>query len=185
MYVVLGALLGALGMAFKHYIPVIGSYLRLVAGLLLIFMGCYIAGWWMGLRRFESFLYGLFKPMASFQSVHWRLPAAVKLFLTGVAWGCLPCGLVYTMLTLAMTTGSLKGGALTMLVFGMGTMPILLLTGALADRMMVIVRQKFVRSLMGLLIIVFGLWTLAGTYGTGGQHQHQHGMVLEKFTDWV
>ncbi len=185
MYVLLGAVMGTLGMTFQQYIPVIGSALRLASAILLVSMGCYIAGWWLGLRRFENFGYRLLKPIQGAQLARWPLPGSAKLFLTGVVWGCLPCGLVYTMLTLAMTTGSLKRGATAMLVFGLGTMPILLLTGALADRMMLIVRQKFVRSLMGLLIIVFGLWTLFGAFGTGEQHQHHHGMVVESFTDYV
>ena len=185
MYILLGALLGILGMTFQQYIPVIGAVLRIVSAILLVCMGCYIAGWWLGLRRFESLAYRLLRPLQGIRPANRPWPGPVKEFLTGIVWGCLPCGLVYTMLTLAVTTGSLQQGAATMLVFGLGTMPILLLTGTLADRMMLIVRQKAVRSVMGLLIIVFGLWTLFGALVTGGQHQHLHGMAAERLTGQV
>lgn len=178
MYVLLGCGFGALGMTFQHLVPLIGTSLRIIAGVLLVCMGLYIAGWWMGLRTFEHLVYGLFKPILGVQSMRWSMPEPIKLFMTGVLWGCLPCGLVYTMLTFAMTTGSIQGGGMIMLAFGLGTIPILLLTGAFADRMMLVIRQQFVRSLAGVLIILFGLWTLGGVVGTGTAHQHQHSSLM-------
>lgn len=50
-------------------------------------------------------------------------------FLTGILLGFLPCGLTYAMLMNAAASGSGAEGALIMLVFGLATFPILLLTG--------------------------------------------------------
>lgn len=41
----------------------------------------------------------------------------------GLAWGFLPCGMVYGALFYAMMTGSLTGGASVMAGFGLGTLP--------------------------------------------------------------
>lgn len=50
-------------------------------------------------------------------------------FLLGLALGCLPCGLLYAAVAAAAATGSLAGGALAMLAFGMGTVPGLVVVG--------------------------------------------------------
>ena len=55
-----------------------------------------------------------------------RRPAAQ--FLFGVVNGFLPCGLVYSALSLAVAVASPGWGALTMLAFGAGTLPALSLT---------------------------------------------------------
>lgn len=48
-------------------------------------------------------------------------------FALGVVNGLLPCGLVYAAIASAAATGSYFSGALFMLVFGVGTLPLLLL----------------------------------------------------------
>lgn len=54
-------------------------------------------------------------------------PSAV--FVAGLVNGMLPCGLVYGYLALAASTGNLFDGAGTMLLFGVGTLPAMVLTG--------------------------------------------------------
>jgi sulfite exporter TauE/SafE len=52
-----------------------------------------------------------------------RLPQA---FALGAIWGWMPCGFVYSVLLLAWLSMDPLRGALTMLLFGLGTMPALL-----------------------------------------------------------
>lgn len=58
-----------------------------------------------------------------------RLPGHVGVFLAGIATGFLPCGLVYGFLAQAAATSSIHYGALTMLAFGLGTVPLMVATG--------------------------------------------------------
>lgn len=51
------------------------------------------------------------------------LPQAVA---AGLAWGWIPCGMVYAALPLALTAGDAAGGMAVMLFFGLGTLPNLL-----------------------------------------------------------
>ena len=51
----------------------------------------------------------------------------------GFLWGCLPCGLVLTALLTAAVTSSPLYGALTMVTFGMGTWPVALGVGWMAQ----------------------------------------------------
>jgi sulfite exporter TauE/SafE len=50
--------------------------------------------------------------------------------LAGVCTGFLPCGLLYGMLTLAASTQQALLGGLVMLVFGLGTAPLMMLVGS-------------------------------------------------------
>jgi sulfite exporter TauE/SafE len=60
------------------------------------------------------------------------LLAATRLrnvFLGGVVNGLLPCGLVYAYLALSASSGDMLQGWLTMALFGLGTLPIMILVG--------------------------------------------------------
>ena len=81
------------------------------------------------------------------------------LFL-GMLWGWIPCGLVYSVLIWSISAGSIVEGALLMLAFGLGTLPNLLAMGVIAEKLMAFVRQPATRQVAGLLIILFGVYTL-------------------------
>jgi len=53
-----------------------------------------------------------------------------------------------------------------MLAFALGTWPVLLVTGLAAQRLTALLRRAGIRRASGLLIILFGLWSLPGP------HQH-------------
>ncbi len=77
----------------------------------------------------------------------------------GILWGFLPCGLVFAMLVLAARTQTIWGGALTMLFFGLGTVPTLLGFGLAANLLSPKLRgglQKFA----ALLILLFAVQTI-------------------------
>ena len=50
-------------------------------------------------------------------------PGPASRLLVGLCWGLLPCGLVYTLLLAAASTGSVPAGAAIMVAFGLGTLP--------------------------------------------------------------
>ena len=74
----------------------------------------------------------------------------------------LPCGLVYaTLVWLLATADPLRGGAL-MAAFGIGTLPMLLALGSVADKLLSLTHRPRVRQISGSVIIVMGLLTLFG-----------------------
>ncbi|MGN8260365.1 sulfite exporter TauE/SafE family protein [Pseudomonas sp. SMSB3] len=159
-----GLLLGMAGVALANSPG--AMLLRVIAALLLIAMGLYLAGWWSGLTRIEALGRGLWRhiqPQASRLLPVSSVPRAV---LLGALWGWLPCGLVYSTLLWAASQGNAGYSAALMLAFGVGTWPLLLLTGLAAQRLNTLLRQRRVRVVSGVLIILFGLWTLPGP------HQH-------------
>jgi sulfite exporter TauE/SafE len=68
----------------------------------------------------------------------------------------LPCGLVYSALLVTASSGGALPGALGMLLFGVGTIPALLVIGIGAGALNVRTRQVLAHS-AGFLIILIGL----------------------------
>jgi len=77
----------------------------------------------------------------------------------GILWGFLPYGLVFAMLVLAARAQSLLGGALTMLAFGLGTVPTLLGFGLAANLLNPKLRGRL-QSLAALLLMLFAIQTV-------------------------
>jgi uncharacterized protein len=76
--------------------------------------------------------------------------------LLGALNGLLPCGLVYSALLVTATTGGPLPGALGMVVFGLGTLPALLIVGMGAGALSPRVRQTLGR-VAGVVIVLVGI----------------------------
>ena len=163
-YALAGLLLGLAGWAVGNSPLAMG--LRIAAGLLLIAMGLYLAGWWSGLTRIEAVGRHLWRHLQPFTRHFMPVSSIRRAFCLGAIWGWLPCGLVYSSLLWAASQGSALESGLLMFTFGLGTMPVLLASGLAAERLSRLLRQRGVRITGGLLVILFGIWTLPGP------HQH-------------
>ncbi|MEX6502754.1 sulfite exporter TauE/SafE family protein [Pseudomonas zhanjiangensis] len=163
-YGVAGLLLGLAGWALASSPAAL--VLRVAAALLLISMGLYLAGWWSGLTRVEALGQGLWRHIQPLTRRFMPVDHAGKALVLGGLWGWLPCGLVYSTLLWSASQGDALDSAALMLAFGLGTLPVLLATGMAAERMIALLRKRGVRTAGGLLVILFGLWTLPGP------HQH-------------
>ena len=163
-YATAGLLIGLAGWAVAN--SPAAMFMRIIAGLLLISMGLYLAGWWSGLTRIESLGRGLWRHIQPIANKLLPVSSLPRALLLGALWGWLPCGLVYSTLLWAASQGNALDSALLMLAFGLGTWPVLLATGLAAERVTALLRKRSVRMAGGLLVIVFGIWTLPGP------HQH-------------
>ena len=90
-----------------------------------------------------------------------RLPQA---FALGAIWGWMPCGFVYSVLLLAWLSMDPLRGALTMLLFGLGTMPALLLSAYGTAGAMRVFGRAGARSAMGMALLVMAVLTLGGPW---------------------
>ena len=139
----------------------------IVGGLFMIALGIYIGGWMQTLaylERLGGYFWKLVEPLGRrFMPV--RSP--VQALGLGFFWGWLPCGLVYSTLALAATSGDATTSALLMLSFGVGTLPVLLLVGGFAERMQYFTQNKWTRYVAGILLIAFGVMILARALSGG------------------
>lgn len=163
-YACAGLLLGLAGWAVASSPAALA--LRVLAALLLIAMGLYLAGWWSGLTRIEALGRGLWRHIQPVASRLLPVSSMPRALLLGALWGWLPCGLVYSTLLWAASQGNAGYSAALMLAFGVGTWPVLLATGLAAERVNALLRRRSVRVAGGVLVMLFGVWTLPGP------HQH-------------
>lgn len=134
-YVALGAIAGAAGgAALGTEWAALQRGLYVLANGLLLALAFAIAtgrGPFAAVERAGLALYRRMLPVAARFGKPSGLPAR---FALGLVWGLTPCGLVYSVLPVAMLSGSSSQGALVMLLFGAGTVPNLLGAGFLLGR---------------------------------------------------
>ncbi len=166
-YATAGAIAGALGeasMALSGQLPV-RTVLYLLANLMLIALGLYLMGVTRALAFSERFGQKLWRHLQPLSRRYLPARTVAQAFPLGLLWGWLPCGLVYSALTTALSSGSAVHGAGLMLAFGVGTLPNLLLAGLLAARLQAWARQPLLRVTSGLFILGFGVWGLIAVSG--------------------
>ncbi len=173
-YAVAGALIGGLGTLLQGPAGILGPGLRIFAGLMLIAMGLYLAGWWRGLVHLERLGGHVWQYLQPLGNRLMPVTRPSQALLLGALWGWLPCGLTYSTLTLAAATGSWHQAALVMASFGLGTLPVMLASGVFAHRLKGWIQQKRVRGIAAMLVIGFGIWTIASPLGhmTAGHTAH-------------
>ena len=143
--------------------------LRFFAALMLIAMGLYLTSWWSGLRHLERAGNRVWKHIQPKLSALMPVTSAWRALLVGCLWGWIPCGLIYSTLAWAATANDWQQSALIMFSFGLGTLPAVLATGIFLEGFKKLMQLKGVRISAGLLIILFGIWTLP-LHGGHGQH---------------
>ncbi|MCP5268848.1 MAG: sulfite exporter TauE/SafE family protein [Zoogloeaceae bacterium] len=165
-YTLAGAIVGALGglsLALSGQLS-LRIALYLAANLMLIALGFYLMGFTRALAFTERIGQHLWRRVQPLTRRFVPAKTALQAFPLGMLWGWLPCGLVYSALATALTSGSAAQGGLMMLAFGLGTLPNLLLAGFLLARLRHWVQRPLVRVAAGALVAGFGVWGLIGVW---------------------
>ena len=153
-YGIMGALFGLLGqglylIGFQQKVSVIMGGLMIISVMFpALFKNQYsLNKSWLGfIGRLKKSIGKLFT-IRSFSS----------LFFIGLLNGLLPCGLVYMALAGAIGTGETIQGSLYMLVFGLGTIPMLLFI-SLAGNMLSLAIRKRINKLIPILVVLVGIF---------------------------
>ena len=151
-YTALGAAFGALGMVLTYTLSM-KSMLFTMLGLVVALLGLNMWG-----------LLPALPTLPGEQGTACRLPDRLRRqtpLLVGLLTGFMPCGALYAAWLCAMSSGSTAKGALLMLAFALGTVPLILLfasLGALLPRGW----TKYLRKLGAVLVTSMGLKMLIG-----------------------
>ena len=114
-YALAGALLGAFGFVLSNWLGMAGRVsLRILAGLLLVGLGFSVADWWAGMHKLELLGAKFWRHLAPWMARLQPIDSVGKALLLGFLWGWLPCGLVYSVLATAGSSGSAGAGARAM-----------------------------------------------------------------------
>ncbi len=146
-YTVLGGVIGAIGSVFALSLTT-KALLQILAGAFMIVMGFNMAGF----KAFRKLQIKLLAPVCSLKSI----PKAKTPFLVGILNGFMPCGPLQTMQIYALGTGSALSGALSMLLFALGTVPLMLSFGVLSSLLSKGYTKKILKF-SGILIVLLGL----------------------------
>jgi len=167
-YAAAGAAAGSLGAAAyaAGALPA-QAMLHLAANAMLVLVGLYLAGADRLLSPLEALgmpLWRRLQPLAARLLKARTQPAPfsrmlARAYLAGLAWGWLPCAMVYAALAAAAFSGGAVQGALGMAAFGLGTLPFLLGAGWLASRL------RAWRRIAGAAVLGFGVYGLAQANG--------------------
>ncbi len=95
-----------------------------------------------------------------------------RALLFGMLWGWLPCGLVYSALILSLSTGTALEGMLTMMFFGIGTLPGMLTIGYFSDYLKRLKTNIKFRWVTASLMILIAISLPASTIYFSSHHDH-------------
>jgi sulfite exporter TauE/SafE len=151
----------------------VGRWLRLLTALMIFMIGLRFLFDFRGLELIERGGAGLWKKIMPIALRAGERQDWIGRVTLGLCWGFLPCGLVYTLLLTAASTGSPAGGALTMFVFGAGTLPSMMGLTMAAPALSTFLEDRVIRKVIGFALIVLALWTLVMLWGVHqGQMNH-------------
>jgi len=165
---VAGGVIGAAGeiMALKS----LGKWLRAITAAMVLLIGLRFLIDWRGLDVIERGGAGLWKRVMPFALRISQRHDWIGRTGLGLCWGFLPCGLVYTVLMTAASTANAASGAITMFVFGAGTLPAMLGLTLAAPALSTFLSDRLIRRIVGFSLIVLAAWmllTLVGGHGGG------------------
>jgi sulfite exporter TauE/SafE len=150
-----------------------GTWLRLATAIMVALLGLRFLLNWRGLdfiERAGTVIWSHISPIAMRASA--REDGAGRLAL-GLCWGFLPCGLVYTALLAAASTGRPASGFVTMIFFGIGTLPSMLGLTLAAPGLASLLSDRTFRRFMGLALLILAAWMVyTFLFAQGTTHMH-------------
>ena len=159
-YSVIGFLLGGVGMLLTGGsgtgIPLLlQGLLKIVAGLFMVVMGINMLGIFPALRRFQIKF-----PQKSAMKINQKKRAEKRPFVVGLLNGLMPCGPMQSMQIIALGSGNPIFGAMAMMMFSLGTVPLMLGLGSLIS----VLGKKYTNLVMrigSILVVTLGLAMLS------------------------
>jgi sulfite exporter TauE/SafE len=164
-YAIAGAIIGAVGAPAVAWLDRELAF-RLVqwaGAVALMWIGLSTAGLLPPLSMLDRVLAPLSDRLARSRTS--RLGPYPTAFASGVAWGLMPCAMVYGALFTAMLSGSALGGSSVMLAFGIGTLPGLVAATAGFSALRALGSRQSLRRVAGLAICILGFLTVWVSHG--------------------
>jgi len=168
-YTLAGALVGTLGGAlYAADVLPLQIALLLVGSVMLLAIGATLFGRGAWLKRLEPLGLGIWRAVGPLARRVYPPKTGAQALVAGLAWGWIPCGMVYAALPLALVAGGPWQGALVMLAFGLGTLPNMVAVDVAVVRVqrarpsgVLAGAREWVKPLAGIVIVVFGVSGLA------------------------
>ena len=159
-YSVIGFLLGGIGMLLTGGdgtgIPLLlQGILKIIAGLFMVIVGINMLGWIPVLRKLQIRF-----PQRLADKINKKRRRENRPFFIGLLNGLMPCGPMQSMQIIALGSGNPVSGAAAMLMFSLGTVPLMLEFGSIVSAL----GKKYTKIVMrmgSILVVVLGLAMLS------------------------
>jgi hypothetical protein len=156
-YAIAGALAGLIGsVPAMIQIASLQTAAYWLANLMLVALGLSLMNVWHGLSRVEAVGQIVWRRVQPLMRTLVPVQHPLQAFALGGLWGWVPCGMVYSVLMTALLSSSAWQGALVMLAFGLGTLPLLLTMGVVGTSVQALLQRRALRLVAGLLVLAFG-----------------------------
>ena len=173
-YSVIGFLLGGMGMLLtgggRMGIPLLlQGILKIIAGLFMVIMGINMLGWIPVLRKFQIKF-----PQRLTDKINKKRRRENRPFFVGLLNGLMPCGPMQSMQIIALGSGNPVSGAAAMLMFSLGTVPLMLGFGSMVSAL----GKKYTKIVMrvgSVLVVVLGLAMLSQGVSLSGINMYRTG----------
>ena len=177
-YSVIGFLLGGMGMLLtgegRMGIPLLlQGILKIIAGLFMVIMGINMLGWIPLLRKFQIRF-----PQRLVDKINKKRRRENRPFFIGLLNGLMPCGPMQSMQIIALGSGNPVAGAAAMLMFSLGTVPLMLGFGSMVSAL----GKKYTKIVMrvgSVLVVVLGLAMLSQGVSLSGINMYRTGSESE------
>lgn len=149
-YTIIGGIVGAIG-SVVSFSGAGKGIVAIIAGVFMVIMGINMLNLFPSLRKFNPRMPKIFASKINEQKQNKR-PLYV-----GLLNGLMPCGPLQAMQLYALSTGDPGKGALSMLLFSLGTVPLMFGLGALSS----ILTKKFTKRMMTVsaaLVVILGVF---------------------------
>ncbi len=183
-YMLLGLIAGLFGEHLLAPLLTNNAMPRILVGLAIVFASLLMLGVPF-LNKLEKMGLGLWNALAPIRQKVLPMNSIPKALGAGLLWGFLPCGLVYGALGAAVATSASSNifgfGVLFMLAFGIGTLPMLVMTGSALSWLQAKVKAFNLRKFSGAVMLVSGLLiafsptAMKMMHGGHGGHDHAMG----------
>jgi sulfite exporter TauE/SafE/copper chaperone CopZ len=159
-YTIIGGLVGALG-SVVTFSGMAKGMITIVTGIFMIIMGLNMLSLFPWLRKLNP------KMPKIFANMQLDPKNSKRPFYVGLLNGLMPCGPLQAMQLYALGTGSAITGALSMLAFSLGTMPLMFGFGAISS----LLSRKFTKSMLKVsaaLVILLGFVMMSRGFALNG-----------------
>lgn len=176
-YTIIGGVLGFAGYLLGSSAEtgtslILQGCIKLIAGICMVIMGINMLNLFPGLRKFN-----LHFPKFPAAKINTEKIKTARPFIVGLLNGLMPCGPLQSMQIVAFASGNPLTGALSMLCFSLGTIPLMLGFGTLVTAL----SRKFTHAVMNagaVLVVVLGLAMLSQGFSLSGLSSGFRSLIL-------
>lgn len=174
-YTAIGGIVGAIGSVITLN-GVFRGLVAIIAGILMIIMGINMLGIFPFLRKLNIRM-----PKKLAISLN-KSKKGKSSFYIGLVNGLMPCGPLQSMQLYALSTGSFFGGAISMFMFSLGTVPLMFEFGSIVSKL----NKKFAEKMLmvsAVIILILGIGMLNNGLSLSGLQINFNGKSYENMAE--